>query len=60
MSWKLQFSKIYVPNKTEDLKAKVFNTIAGINDSKSLIKHISFGYKCRLYGKNFLFIPAIE
>ena len=60
MSWKLQFSKIYVPNKTEDLSTKVFNMIAGINESKSIMKHISFDYKCRLYGKSFLFIQTIE
>ena len=60
MSWKLQFSKIYIPNKTEDLNTKVFNMIAGINESKSLMKYISFDYKCRLYGKNFLFIQTIE
>ena len=34
-------NKAYVPNKTEDLNLSVFNTITGINESKTLTKHIS-------------------
>ena len=30
-----------VPNKTEDLNLSVFNKIKGINESKTLAKHIS-------------------
>ena len=35
-------NKICVPNKTEDLNLSVFNMITGINESKTLAKHISF------------------
>ena len=33
--------KVCVPNKTEDLNLSMFNTITGINESKTLTKHIS-------------------
>ena len=36
---------VCVLNKTEDLYLSVFNIIAGINDSKTLAKHISC--KCK-------------
>ena len=32
-------NKVY-PNKTEDLNLSVFNMITGINESKTLTKHI--------------------
>ena len=48
-------NKVCVPNKTEDLNLSVFNMITGINESKTLIKHISCeckfsfdGRKCNL------------
>ena len=44
-------NKVCVPNKTEDLNLSVFNTIRGINESKSLTKHISYGYKCKFDGR---------
>ena len=34
-------NKLCVPNKTEDLNLNVFNMITGINESKTLTKHIS-------------------
>ena len=34
-------NKVCVLNETEDLNLKVFNMIAGINESKTLTKHIS-------------------
>ena len=34
-------NKVCVPNKTEDLNLSVFNMITGINESKTLTKHIS-------------------
>ena len=34
-------TKVCAPNKTEDLILSVFNTITGINESKTLTKHIS-------------------
>ena len=33
-------NKVYVPNKTEHLNLSVFNMITGINESKTLRKHI--------------------
>ena len=41
-----------VPNKTEDFNLSVSNTITGINQSKSLTKHLSCECKCRFDGKN--------
>ena len=35
-------NRVGVPNKTEDLNLHVFNMIAGINELKTLTKHISF------------------
>ena len=34
------FNKVCVPNKTEDLNLSKFNMITGINESKTLAKHI--------------------
>ena len=33
--------------KTEDLNLNVFNMITGMNESKTLTKHISCEYKCK-------------
>ena len=46
-------SKVYVPNKTEDLDLSVFNMITGLNESKTLTKHISCECKYKLDGKKF-------
>ena len=40
-------NKACVPNKIEDLNLSLFNMIAGINEPKTLIKHISRECKCR-------------
>lgn len=40
------FSWVCVPNETEDLNLHVFDMTAGINESKSLIKHISCKCEC--------------
>ena len=40
-------NKVYVPNKTEDLNLSMFNMITGINELKTLKKHVSWEYKCR-------------
>ena len=40
-------NKVCVPNKTEDLNLKVFNMITGINELKTLTKHISCKCKCK-------------
>ena len=39
-------NKVCVPNKTEDLNLSVFNMITGINEWKTLAKHISCECKC--------------
>ena len=41
-------SRVYVPNKTEDLNLHVFNTIIRINEFKKLIKHLSCKCECKL------------
>ena len=40
--------KVCVPNKTKDLNLSMFNMITGMNESKTLIKHISRECKCKL------------
>ena len=45
--------KVCVPNKTEDLNLSVFNMITGINESKSLTKHISWKCKCKFDGRKY-------
>ena len=44
-------NKVCVPNKTEDSNLSVFNMIIGINESKTLPKHISDKCKCNFGGK---------
>ena len=44
-------NKICVPNKTEDFNLSAFNMITEINESKALIKHISYECICRLDGR---------
>ena len=44
-------NKEYVPNKTEDLNLSVFNMITGINELKTLTKHISCECKCKFDGR---------
>ena len=43
-------NKVCVRNKTEDLDISMFNMITGINESKTLTKHISCKCKCRFDG----------
>ena len=38
--------KVCVPNKKEDLNLSMFNMITGINELKTLTKHISCECKC--------------
>ena len=45
-------NKVCVPNKTENLNLSVFNMIAGIDESKTLAKHISCECKFKFYGRN--------
>ena len=44
-------NKVCVPNKTEDLNLSVFNMITGINESETLIRHVSCEFKCRFDDK---------
>ena len=44
-------NKVCGPNKTEDLNLSVFSMIAGINESKTLPKHISCECKCKFDGR---------
>ena len=39
--------KLRVPNETKYINLKVINMVTGINELKSLVKHISCKYKCR-------------
>ena len=43
-------NKVCVPNKAEDLNLSVFNMITGINESKTLTKHISCECKYKFDG----------
>ena len=36
-----------LPNNAEDLNVSEFKIITEINESKTLMKHISFDYKCK-------------
>ena len=49
-------NKLCVPNEREDLNLRVFDMITGINESKTLTKHISFKCKCRFDEKNVILI----
>ena len=40
-------NKVFIPNEREDLNLSVFNMITGINESKTLTKHISCDCKCK-------------
>ena len=44
-------NNIRVPNKAENLNLRVFNMITGINESKTLAKHISCECKCKFDGR---------
>ena len=54
-------NKVCVPNETEDLKLHTFNMTTGINESRTLTKHISckcdctFGGRKRISNHNRLF-----
>ena len=40
-------NKVCVPNKKEDLNLSMFNMITGIDESKTVSKHISCECKCK-------------
>ena len=44
-------AQVCVLNEMEDKNLKVFNTIIGINEWKTLIKHIACNCRCKFEGK---------
>ena len=46
-------NKACVASKTEDLNLSMFNMITGINESKTLTKHVSYECKCKFDGRKF-------
>ena len=44
-------NKVCIPNKTKDLNLIMFNMIAGINELKTLPKHMSCKCKCKIDGR---------
>ena len=42
--------KVCIHNKAGDINVSVFKVIKGINESKTLLKHISCEYKCKFDG----------
>ena len=44
-------NKVCVPNKTAELNLSVYNIITGINELKTLTKHILCKCKCRFDGR---------
>ena len=44
-------NKVCYPNKTEDLHLSMFNKITGINESKTLTRHISCKSKYKFDGR---------
>ena len=43
-------NKVCVPHKADDLNLRVFSMITGINEWKTLTKHISWECKCKFDG----------
>ena len=41
-------NKVYVPDKTEDSNLNEFSMITWVNEQKTLTKHISWKWKCKL------------
>ena len=51
VSWKVSSNKVCVPNKIGDLNLSVSNIITGINESKTLTKHVSCKCKYKFDGR---------
>ena len=47
-------NKVCALNETEDLNLNMFNMLTGINESKTLTKHISCEFKCKLMKENVI------
>ena len=52
--------KVCIPNKIEDLNLTMFNMITGINQLKTLAKHIWCKCKCGLNGKKLMIWKSIR
>ena len=48
---KCPFGRICVPNKVKDMNLNVFDMIKGINETKTLAKHISCKYRYEFDGQ---------
>ena len=46
-------NKVCIPNKTENLNLSMFNMITGIDEFKTLTKHISCECKCKFDGRKY-------
>ena len=44
-------NRLYVADKTEDLNVRVFNMITGINESRTLTKHVSCNCEYKFDGR---------
>ena len=44
-------NKVFFPNKTEDLNRSMLSMTTGINESKTLTKHMSCECKCKVDGR---------
>ena len=53
-------NKVCVPSKTEDLNLSPFNMITGINELKTLTRHVSCKCKCKFDKKNSNFVIQIN
>ena len=51
-------NKVCVPNKTEDFSLSVFDMITGINELKTLTKHIPCECKCKFDGWRLIQIES--
>ena len=45
------FGRIYIPSEIEDVNLKVFNITKGMDESKTLAKHISCECRCEVDGR---------
>ena len=51
MKYVFQTNEVCVPNKKDYLNLSIFIMIAGINESKTLAKHISCKCECKFDGR---------
>ena len=52
--------KWYLPNETRDVNVNVFNAMTVINESKSLVRHISWDCKCSFMVKNVMSMQMLK